>query len=428
MDSSKTAFKVREQLRGFLGIFSPHFSKPVLRFIGQMHYGIQAAQDVKLSQIGRELQEPIPIGKVENRLSRNLALAGMDETLHGCILDYCAPAIREDTLIIVDPSDIQKDYAEKMPYLAKVWDGSRGDIGEKLGYSGCMAVACESGARRMMPLMFRLWSSEAPGFQSENTEVEAVIGAVADKTDRRGIYVYDRGGDRIGLFETFLEKGLRFIVRLVGDRNLVWRGKPRPAEKLAGKCRMRHATSVTFLSHGKEKSVQIEFGAMDVRLPGKPDTALRLVVVKGFGQKPMMLLTNVAGTNGYKSLWKIVEGYMSRWRVEEAIRFIKQSYRLEDMRLLNYDRLKNMAALVVCAAAFASTWMGLGEKLEILRGHVIDLSRRIHKVPAFFYYAIAEGIRRLFSRFGGGWGRQREETSDSEDPRQMLLELRFEPG
>ncbi len=40
-----------------------------------------------------------------------------------------------------------------------------------------MAVACESGARRMTPLMFRLWSSEAPGFRSENTEVEAVIDA-----------------------------------------------------------------------------------------------------------------------------------------------------------------------------------------------------------------------------------------------------------
>jgi hypothetical protein len=122
-----------------------------------MLYGIQAAQDVKLSQIGRELHESIPLGKVENRLSRNLALKGMDETLHGCLLDYSAQRIQKDTLLVIDPSDIQKDYAEKMPYLAKVWDGSKGRPGDKqLGYSGCMAVACESGARRMTPLMFRL--------------------------------------------------------------------------------------------------------------------------------------------------------------------------------------------------------------------------------------------------------------------------------
>ena len=114
--------------------------------------------------------------------------------------------------------------------------------------------------------------------------------------------------------------------------------------------------------------------------------------------------------------------------MEEAIRFIKQSYRLEDMRLLNYARLKNMAALVVCAAVFASGWMGLGEKLEILRGHVIELSQRIHKVPAFFYYAIADGIQKLFTCYGNGWGKHRDGPSDVEDPRQLLLELSYSPG
>ena len=428
MDSSKTAFKVREQLRGFLGIFSPRFSKPIAHFIGQMVYGIQAAQDVKLSQIGRELHETIPLGKVENRLSRNLALEGMDETLHGCLLDYSAQRIQKDTLIVIDPSDVQKDYAEKMPYLAKVWDGSKGRPGDRLGYSGCMAVACESGARRMSPLMFRLWSSEAPGFRSENTEVEAVIDAISARTKRRGIYVYDRGGDRNGLFETFLDRQLRFIVRLVGNRNLIWRKKARLAEKLADKCRMLHRTAVTFLSHNKQVRVQIEFGVLDVRLPDRPGTPLRLVVVKGFGQKPMLLLTNLTGTKGYKSLWQVVEGYLSRWRVEEAIRFIKQAYSLEDMRLLNYARLKNMAALVACAASFAATWMGLGEKLTILRDHVIDVSQRIHDVPEAFYYAIADGIRRLFTRFGAGWTRAKEKPPDPMEGRQMLLSLCFAPG
>ena len=127
-----------------------------------MLFGIQAAQDVKLSQIGRELQEPIRIGKVENRLSRNLAHEGMAEKLHACILDHAAPSIHQDTLIIIDPTDIQKQYARKMDYLAKVRDGSKGELGENLGYNGCMAVACESGARQMSPLVLRLWSSEAP--------------------------------------------------------------------------------------------------------------------------------------------------------------------------------------------------------------------------------------------------------------------------
>jgi len=49
---------------------------------------------------------------------------------------------------------------------------------------------------------------------------------------------------------------------------------------------------------------------------------------------------------------------MARWRVENAIRFIKQSYRLEDIRLLDYTRLKNMMAVVLAAAFFAAVWLG----------------------------------------------------------------------
>ncbi|MFA5195652.1 MAG: hypothetical protein WC401_07620 [Bacteroidales bacterium] len=37
-----------------------------------MLYGIQASKDVKLSNISRTLQEPIPLIKTEDRLSRNL--------------------------------------------------------------------------------------------------------------------------------------------------------------------------------------------------------------------------------------------------------------------------------------------------------------------------------------------------------------------
>ena len=41
-------------------------------FLSQMLYGFQAAQDVKLGSIGRTLDEPINMKKLEDRLSRNL--------------------------------------------------------------------------------------------------------------------------------------------------------------------------------------------------------------------------------------------------------------------------------------------------------------------------------------------------------------------
>ena len=38
-----------------------------------------------------------------------------------------------------------------------------------------------------------------------------------------------------------------------------------------------------------------------------------------------------------------MSAYLSRWRIEEAIRFVKQSYDFEDIRVLSYARLRNMA-------------------------------------------------------------------------------------
>ena len=76
-----------------------------------------------------------------------------------------------------------------MPYLAKVWDGSRGRVGDNLGYTLCMAIACENGCRRIVPLMLRLWSSVHPEYASENDEACQVVGQIASATNRRGIFV-----------------------------------------------------------------------------------------------------------------------------------------------------------------------------------------------------------------------------------------------
>ena len=56
------------------------------------------------------------------------------------MLCAAAPAIREDTRIVIDPTDIQKACAEKMEYLAKVWDGGEGKVGGGLGYTLCVAT------------------------------------------------------------------------------------------------------------------------------------------------------------------------------------------------------------------------------------------------------------------------------------------------
>ena len=411
MYDTTIATKLLNQLEVFLGRISPHFHKPTARFIGDMIYGIMVEKDIKLASIVRALKEKITPKKVEDRLSRMLSSAGLETGLHDIVAREGAKKVHRDTLIIIDPSDVQKPYAKRMEYLAKVWDGSKGDVGENLGFWGCMAIACESGGRRPVPLHFKLWSAESPGFISENDEVQNVVKTIARHTKKRGIYVYDRGGDNIEFYRFLLSEGLNFIVRLKERYVKSWKRKVMCGE-LAWQCRMLYREVVTFDHHGQEKRVTIEFGVVPVRLPDIPDKLLHMVVVRGFGQKPMMLLTTLAQNTSRDALWQVVEGYMTRWRVEDTIRHVKQSYSLEDIRLFKYDKIKAMAALVLATIFFSMTWIGNSQKHEVIAQSIARMSFRIHGVPDFHFYAIVDGTSDILKR-----GRRWRGYAPSEDRR-----------
>ncbi len=139
-------------------------------------------------------------------------------------------------------------------------------------------------------------------------------------------------------------------------------------------------------------------GFRPVRLPEHPDAPLWLVVVTGFGQKPMMLLTNIPMRRKREVLWWVVGAYLTRWRIEETIRFAKQAYQVEDVRVQTYQRLRNIVVLVTAAMFFAAVVLGTKMKLKILAAHVLKAAKRLFGIPDFRYYAIADGIKEIFER------------------------------
>ena len=88
-NDSIIAFKTREQLRKYLGIFSPQFndSRWKMEFLGQMLFGIQASRDTLMSEIARSLQEDILAKKTQERLERHLATEGWTRR---CTEAFCA--------------------------------------------------------------------------------------------------------------------------------------------------------------------------------------------------------------------------------------------------------------------------------------------------------------------------------------------------
>jgi hypothetical protein len=160
---------------------------------------------------------------------------------------------------------------------------------------------------------------------------------------------------------------------------------------------------VKFDHHGEKKRVTIEFGGVPVRLPDIPDRLLHMVVVRGFGKKPMMLLTTLAQSTSREALWQVVEGYITRWRVEDTIRHVKQSYKLEDIRLFRYAKLKAMAAIVLATIYFSMAWIGNSQKHAVIARSIARMSFRIHDVPDFHFYAIADGTSDILKGRGGRW-------------------------
>ena len=425
MNDTTIASKAKAQLAGFMGKVFTHFSKPARRFVEECIYGIQASGDTKLSSIVRAIDDDIRPIYTEKRLSRNLDDETLEASIADAVLKDGARSVGADTLLLVDPTEIRKEFAHAMEHVTLVRDASRSSKeGRDVlvnGYHGCMVAACRIGGRKTVPLALRLWSSRAPGFKGENDEVLKILKAVYAATGGKGVTVYDRGGDRPAFYGYLIGNGRDFVIRLTGRNVLSWRGM-HEASDLARECTMRHAHHVTFDSHGRECNVPVSFGAMPVRLPMHPEKELHMVVVKGFGRDPMMLITSLPVSGSFESQWRVVDAYLSRWRVEETIRFVKQSYGFENIRVLSYARIRNMASLVLASAYFATVWIGRHARREVLAEHIKRLGKRLNEVPEFAAYAIADGIRRAFTRFGR-WIRAAAQApaADTEPPPAPLL-------
>jgi hypothetical protein len=383
----------------FSGELSAGLPKVVRRFVAEMTFGIQARGSVRLTEVGRALGEKISLKKTEERLSRQLGRRGLERRLQRRLMELAAPRIEDDTLLVLDLSDVTKKYAEKMENLGRVRDGSEKELG--WGYWTLNIVGASTKGTKLVPLYGRLFSHVDEGHESENIEIRDAIGEVAEVVDRRGIWVMDRGGDRGYLFKYLLSNRHQFLVRVRADRGLRTAQGIASALDLARSCPMLFNETMVKEEAGQERQVQLLCGMRKVRLPDRREE-LTLVVVKGFGEEPLMILTNLAVRRSRKSIWHVVQSYITRWKIEDVIRFVKQSYRLEDMRCLTYHRLQALMALVTAAAFFAAVYLGLRMKLRVLAGHVLRASKRVFGIPDFRLYALADGIRQfLYSQTQG---------------------------
>jgi hypothetical protein len=332
--------------------------------------------------------------------------------INGEICRLGASKVLDDMVIALDPGDIRKRYAQKMEYLCGIHDGSENEVGD--GYWLCKCVAADIEHRHVIPLYCEAWSQEARGFRSENDQLFRAIEAVSRHVGSRGIWAIDRGGDRNALLDRFLDKDnpKRFVIRLTKKRDVVHHGVRRNCYRIARALPCDYQATLIKYEEGKEKTRTVWYNGVSVKLPGSKDR-LFMVVVRGFGAEPMMLLTSCRINLRVKeSIWRIVEIYLTRWKCDESFRYIKQSYNLEDIRVRSYTGIRNLVVLVLAVSYFAAVYLGQNLKLKILVERIFLVSKRFFAVPTFFNYAIADGLYNLLFPDKTGLKTKRGNTQD----------------
>lgn len=404
--NSCTINRFKAQANKFSGIISKGLSVPKQKLIKQLVYGIQASKDVKLSNIGRALQENIKLIKTEDRLSRNLDDEDFTEHINKQTLRLGDDKINDSMVIAIDPGDIMKPYAKAMEKLCGIWDGSQGD--KARGYHLCQVTAANLEHNKIVPLYCEAYSSEEEGYTGSTNKVIKIIDTVVQSIGTKGTWAIDRMGDNNEIIECFTNKNLQFVTRLKLNRWLCMYNKNggkimMQTERMDRHMQLSHKAQITKIEDGKETVINISFGITKVTLPDKPGTWYHAVVIKGFGQHPMILLSNKeVNIHDSKSVYQIVEVYLTRWKCDECYRYIKQSYNLEDVRVRSYTSIRNLTVIVHAIAYFTSIYIGMNLKLKIMVQKIFILSKRFFGIPTFFNYAMADGIFELLKKTASG--------------------------
>lgn len=401
---------IAERFHDFVERVGGRLHKPNRRFLADAVFGLLERRSVLLSEIGRALDEPRRLIHTEKRLSRGLSSPRYDDAaVEQDYLKHVAHFLRDERhptpTIAVDLTDISKPRAKKMPYLATVHDGSEDELAQGYNIISVEAVGVRG---RRLPLVSRLFSTKEPGFKSQNATVFDAIAAAHRHVPKDAFWVFDSGFDGINFFQRFDAMGMNYAVRLKLsiDRFLyspegnmkvseLVEQLPRPHRHRPTLKRGKLTGGRAFLKLGFVRNVRVPVytgGGRRGRQVG--DTWYSLVIAQGATQDPLVILTT-AKVMTSEDAGRVVDTYLNRWGVEEANRFVKQGFDLENVRALKWTGLKRMVQLVTLAYGFLAILVhGPRKQVEYLASSF----KAFGPVPTYLYYRLLEGIGRLLRK------------------------------
>ncbi len=202
---------------------SKDMTRPEFKLVSQMLYGILTAQSCHISKIARALEEKTSLKKVIDRLSRNLSEFKNSERLFGNYIKSAKQVLKDNSILVVDGSDIIKPCSEKMECLCRVRDGSTGEYGN--GYFTLGVTALTPEHKMPIPVYNRIYSSIEKSFNSEDEEILNCLKMLSKNFKKSNIRAFDRGYDCNTYYDYLIKNEEKFIIRAKKNRDVLYHGK-----------------------------------------------------------------------------------------------------------------------------------------------------------------------------------------------------------
>ncbi len=387
---------LNQQLKRLMHNFLENYTKSSpfnnKRCIYDLVYGIAAAKSTKLSSIARVLNEDVKIESTITRLSRNVNDEDFNVDL---LIDSYVNSVKSitgDSLVInVDDTDIAKPYASKLEDLDRIIDGSSNDKRIVNGYKVLEMTTTSKNTKQPITIYSKIYSSKSEGYISKNIILHVALKEIVNAYGRDIIFVFDRGFDDIKLMKYLKKLGVKYIIRMTQNRKVKYQSKTMNFKQLGNRCKGK--IRVEFSK--KEENIYLKASHLKVALCSDKNTRLYAVVVHGFGEIPMVLLTNI-DVNGKEVVTDVFWKYMKRWRIEEMFRYNKSEYGYEDVRVRSMSGMQVMINMIHILNLIQVKL--LESDTSLLGYEILEHAKVIKRDVVFLLYRMSRGISEILSR------------------------------
>jgi len=381
------------------------------KFTRDLIKGIIQSKSCILRQIAQSHKETISIEDTCKRYRRHLSKPDISRTLSENHLRQQCRKVNQDSLIIFDPSDIRKKYAQKMEGLSIVHDGSTGKGCKGYNILDAINVNETDDGLRISPLVSDLHTNEEDAGIMKQSFFDR-INDIQVYSNNQGTFIMDRGYDDRKVFSYLTDHEASFIIRAKKGRMLYYQGEQLSFIEAAKKAKLRYRYQ-SGKAHLKAGIVRV--GIRKDPHPKKNPEIIYLDLVvgryvskntegiecdKGYFYLYCNFPSHMQASTTQQKVVRALSAYRIRWKIEEVHRQIKQDYKWEDMRVMKLERLKALNSLLLIAVSFMYSLDQYKQQLALFYSHLmLDRINDIGKLKVFIYYRLANVAVKIFECF-----------------------------